>query len=283
MCGRFLLMTSGKNIAEEFGLADFPELFPRYNVAPTQPVLAVRAGATGREAALLRWGLVAPWAKDAKVAPINARAETAADKPMFRHALRKKRCLIPADGFYEWLARAGEKRKQPYCFRPRDERPIAFAGLWERWEGPEGPVESCAILTTEANELVRPVYDRMPVIPLPEQHWVEWLDVRLQDAAAVVPLLRPYPADAMRTHPVGPTIGNPRNDGPSAWGRCGRGGHRLSRPATRPPAQALPEDDWPLTPETKNRVFTRAGRPPAPSSGQTRGGLPGVLRELRRG
>jgi putative SOS response-associated peptidase YedK len=213
MCGRFLLMTSGKDIAEEYGLSDFPELFPRYNIAPTQPVLAVRAGATGREAALLRWGLIAPWAKDAKVAPINARSETAADKPMFRHALRKKRCLIPADGFYEWLSRAGEKRKQPFCFRPRDERPFAFAGLWERWQGPEGPVESCAILTTEANELVRPVHDRMPVI-LPEQHWSAWLDAGLQDAAAVVPLLRPYPADAMRAHPVGPAVNNPRNHGP---------------------------------------------------------------------
>jgi putative SOS response-associated peptidase YedK len=141
MCGRFLLMTSGKDIAEFFDLAAPPELFPRYNVAPTQPVLGVRAGAAGREAALLRWGLVPPWAKDAKQAPINARAETAADKPMFRTALRKRRCLIPASGFYEWVALAGEKRKQPYCFRPRDEEVFAFAGLWERWQGPAGPVD----------------------------------------------------------------------------------------------------------------------------------------------
>jgi putative SOS response-associated peptidase YedK len=200
-------------LAEAFDLAGFPDLAPRYNIAPTQPVAAVRAGEAGRECVRLRWGLVPSWARDTKQAPINARAETAADKPMFRAALRKKRCLIPADGFYEWLARAGEKRKQPYCFRPRDERPFAFAGLWERWEGPEGPVESCAILTTEANELVRPVHDRMPVI-LPAQHWMEWLDVRLQDAAELVPLLRPYPADAMRAHPVGPAVNNPRNHGP---------------------------------------------------------------------
>jgi putative SOS response-associated peptidase YedK len=213
MCGRFLLMTSGRDVAEEFSLADFPELFPRYNIAPTQAVLAVRAAVAGREGALLRWGLVPSWARDTKQAPINARAETAADKPMFRAALRKRRCLIPADGFYEWVALAGEKRKQPHCFRPRDGRPWAFAGLWERWEGPEGVVESCAILTTEANELVRPVHERMPVI-LPAQHWPAWLDPAAQDAAAVVPLLRPYPADAMRAYPVGPLVNNPRNDGP---------------------------------------------------------------------
>ncbi len=212
MCGRFLLLTSGRDVAEAFDLAGPPELFPRYNVAPTQPVLAVRAGATGREAALLRWGLVPPWAKDAKQAPINARSETAADKPTFRHAMRKRRCLVPADGFYEWAVVGG--RKQPYCFRPPGERPWAFAGLWERWEGPGGPVESCAILTTGANDLVQPVHDRMPVI-LPERHWPAWLDTGLQDAAELVPLLRPYPADAMRAYPVGLTVSNPRNDGPA--------------------------------------------------------------------
>jgi putative SOS response-associated peptidase YedK len=212
-CGRFLLFSDGATRAGLFDLAGFPELAPRYNIAPTQPVAAVRAGGAGREFVRLRWGLVAPWAKDTKVAPINARAETAADKPLFRAALRKRRCLIPASGFYEWVALAGEKRKQPYCFRSRDERrPFAFAGLWERWEGPDGPVESCAILTTEANELVRPVHDCMPVI-LPQQHWAAWLDRVAQDAAALVPL-RPVPADAMRAYPVGPLVSNPRNDGP---------------------------------------------------------------------
>jgi putative SOS response-associated peptidase YedK len=212
MCGRFLLMTSGKDAAETYGLADAPELFSRYNIAPTQPVLAARAGAAGlREATLLRWGLVPSWAKDLKQAPINARAETAADKPMFRAALRKRRCLIPASGFYEWAVVAG--RKQPYCFRPLDERPFAFAGLWERWEGESGPVESCAILTTTANELVRPIHERMPVI-LPAQHWAAWLDPQMQDAVALAPLLRPYPADAMRAYAVSQLVNNPRNDGP---------------------------------------------------------------------
>ena len=213
MCGRFLLLTSGKDVAERFDLEGPPELLPRYNIAPTQPVAAVRPGDTGRECVRLRWGLVPSWSRDTKVAPINARAETAADKPLFRAALRKRRCLIPASGFYEWLALAGEKRKQPYCFRPGDERPWAFAGLWERWLGPDGPVESCAILTTEANELVRPVHDRMPVI-LPRLYWQEWLDRDSQDAAAVVPLLRPYPAGAMRAYPVSLLVNNPRNDRP---------------------------------------------------------------------
>ncbi len=212
MCGRFLLLSSGREVAEAFDLTGFPELAPRYNIAPTQPVLAVRAADTGREAALLRWGLVPPWAKDMKQAPINARAETAADKPTFRHALRKRRCLVPADGFYEWAAAGG--RKQPYCFRPWAGRPWAFAGLWERWQGPEGPLESCAILTTEANELVRPVHDRMPVI-LPERYWAAWLDAGLQGAGELLPLLRSFPSDAMRAYPVGPRVGNPRNDGPA--------------------------------------------------------------------
>jgi putative SOS response-associated peptidase YedK len=213
MCGRFLLFSDAPTLAGLFDLAGFPELAPRYNIAPTQPVAAVRSGEAGRECVRLRWGLVPSWSRDTKVAPINARAETAADKPLFRAALRKRRCLVPASGFYEWLALAGGKRKQPYCFRPGDERPWALAALWERWQGPDSPVESCAILTTEANELVRPVHERMPVI-LPERHWSAWLDPALQEAGQLVPLLLPYPADAMRAYPVGLAVNNPRNDGP---------------------------------------------------------------------
>jgi putative SOS response-associated peptidase YedK len=213
MCGRFSLFTPTPVLAEAFDLAGLPELAPRYNIAPTQPVAAVRSGEAGRECVWLRWGLVPPWSRDMKQAPINARAETAADKPLFRVALRKRRCLVPASGFYEWLALAGGKRKQPYCFRHGDERPWAFAGLWERWEGPGGPVESCAILTTEANELVRPVHDRMPVI-LPRQHWAAWLDPMQQEAGELVQLLRPYPAEAMRAYPIGGLVNNPRNDRP---------------------------------------------------------------------
>jgi putative SOS response-associated peptidase YedK len=207
MCGRFLLFSDGPTLAARFDLTSFPELAPRYNIAPTQPVTAVRAAGGGREWAALRWGLVPSWARDARQAPINARAETAAEKATFRAALRKRRCLVPADGFYEWATLG--RRKQPFCFRPWDGRPLALAGLWERWEGPAGPVESCAVLTTEANELVRPVHDRMPVI-LPERHWAAWLDPAWQDAAALAPLLRPFPSDALRAYPVG----DPRHDGP---------------------------------------------------------------------
>jgi putative SOS response-associated peptidase YedK len=160
---------------------------------------------------------VAPWAKDTRVAPINARAQTAAGKPLFRAALRKRRCLVPAGGLYEWLALAGGKRKQPYCFRPGDEDLWAFAGLWERWPGPDGPVENCATLTTGANDLVRPVHERMPVI-LPERHWSAGLDPALQEVGELMPLLRPCPADAMRAYPVGALVSNPCNDGPACLG-----------------------------------------------------------------
>jgi putative SOS response-associated peptidase YedK len=220
MCGRFLLFSDASSLASHFDLAGLPELAPRYNIAPTQPVAAVRAGEAGRELVRLRWGLVPPWSRDMTQAPINARAETAAEKPMFRAALRKRRCLVPASGFYEWLALAGQKQKQPYCFRPREERPWAFAGLWERWQGPDGPVESCAIRTTEANELVRSVHDRMPVI-VPQRHFGAWLDPLAQDAAELLPLLRPYPADAMRAYTVGPLVSNPRNDVPECLAPAG--------------------------------------------------------------
>jgi putative SOS response-associated peptidase YedK len=216
MCGRFLLFSSGPKVAEEFDLTGPPELAPRYNIAPTQQVAAVRAAGSGRELVRLRWGLVPSWSRDAKQAPINARSETAADKPTFRHSFRKKRCLIPADGFFEWVALGG--RKQPYYFHPPDGRLWAFAGLWEHWQGPDGPVESCCILTTAANELVRPVHDRMPMI-LPRQDWEAWLGPAVQEAGALLPLLRPYPADAMRAYPVSLLVNNPRNDRPA----CGAG------------------------------------------------------------
>ncbi len=187
-----------------------PLLAPRYNIAPSQPVPVVRAADAGREWVNLRWGLVPSWAKDAKLAQINARAETAPDKPMFRSAFRKRRCLIPASGFYEWQATGG-KRKQPFCIRLADDKPFAFAGLWERWEGPDGPVESCCILTTEANDLVRPIHDRMPVI-LDPRHFDQWLDPKQRDAAALAPLLRPFAVDAMKAYPVSPWVNDPRHD-----------------------------------------------------------------------
>src|ERR1700676_4923775 len=173
MCGRFFILASPGELADLFQLAGVPDLAPRYNIAPTQPVAVVRAADQARELVRLRWGLIPSWSKDAKMAQINARSEPAAGKPMFRTAFRKRRCLIPASGFYEWKATGG-KKKQPFCIRLADDKPFAFAGLWDRWEGPDGPVESCCILTTDANELVRPIHDRMPVI-LDPRYFDQWL------------------------------------------------------------------------------------------------------------
>jgi len=209
MCGRFYLFSTGAVVADLFDLAGAPDLAARFNIAPSQPVAVVRLSEHGRELVPLRWGLIPSWAKDAKFAPINARSETAADKPTFRHSMRKRRCLVPADGFYEWMRRG--KAKQPFCFRLHDDQPFAFAGLWERWEGPAGPVETCCILTTEANELVRPVHDRMPVM-LERQYFGQWLDSTEQDAEALTWMLRPYRADAMRAYSVGSLVNSPKND-----------------------------------------------------------------------
>jgi putative SOS response-associated peptidase YedK len=211
MCGRFVLSSSPKVIAEIFHALNVPELLPkRYNIAPTQDIASVRQGASGRELAWLRWGLIAPWAKDAKIAPINAQAETAATKPFFRHAMKKRRCLVPADGYYEWKATGG-KAKQPYLFAPADGKPFAFAGLWEAAELKGEQVESCAVLTTNANELAAPVHSRMPVI-LPAQAYDAWLDPANQDAGSLQELLRPYPAGRMRCYPVSTWVNNPRHD-----------------------------------------------------------------------
>ncbi|HKI36710.1 MAG TPA: SOS response-associated peptidase [Gemmataceae bacterium] len=216
MCGRFTLFASGDELARLFGFetAGVPALEPRYNVAPTQPVAAVRLDDGRRALVLLRWGLIPSWAKDPGIGNslINARSETAAEKPSFRSAFRQRRCLVPASGFYEWQATGG-KHKQPYHFRRRDGKPFAFAGLWERWHDGDGqPVETCAILTTEANAVVRPVHDRMPVI-LPPGDFAAWLDPRTP-GAEVGALLRPYPAEEMTGVPVGRYVSNPRNEGP---------------------------------------------------------------------
>jgi putative SOS response-associated peptidase YedK len=209
MCGRFYLFSTGVAVADLFDLDGPVEVAPRYNIAPSQAVAVVRLGDHGRELVPLRWGFIPSWAKDAKFAPINARSETAADKPTFRSAMRKRRCLVPADGFYEWMRQG--KAKQPFCFRLLDDKPFAFAGLWDRWEGPSGPVETCCILTTAANELVRPAHDRMPVI-LERPNFEQWLDPAEQDAEALAWMLRPYRAEAMRGYPVSPLVNSPKND-----------------------------------------------------------------------
>jgi putative SOS response-associated peptidase YedK len=198
MCGRFVLHSRPDVVALYFGLSQVPAYAPRYNIAPGAQVLVVR----GEGAALARWGLVPHWAKDPSIGAkmINARAETAAHKPAFRDAYRLRRCLIPANGFYEW--QRGPKGKQPYCIVPARDELFAFAGLWERWRD----LETCTILTTEANEAVRPIHDRMPVIVARESQR-EWLQGR-EDR------LSPCPPGAVRAYPVGAAVNDARNDSP---------------------------------------------------------------------
>ncbi len=216
MCGRFTLSTPAETLAEIFELTETPQLPPRYNIAPTDAVATVRLPAedTERELALLRWGLIPPWAKDPAVGSrmINARAETVATNPAFRSAFRRRRCLIPSTGFYEW--QRVERRKQPFYIRMRDGLPFAFAGLWEHWEGPDGAaIESCTLITTEPSDLVRPVHDRMPVILDPKDYEL-WLDPSVQTPDRLQPLLRPYPSEQMVAYPVSPWVNNPAHDDP---------------------------------------------------------------------
>lgn len=193
------------------------QLALRYNVAPTQQVPVVRTDASHRQLTTMHWGLIPSWAKDAKIAcsTINARAETIAEKPAFRTALKKRRCLVVADGYYEWL-KVG-KAKQPYLYEVDGGKAFAFAGLWEQWWGPEGrfetPLESCTILTTDANRLAREVHNRMPVILSPRDYDV-WLDAAVKTIDDLRYLFEPYPDDAMSVRPVSTYVNNARNEGP---------------------------------------------------------------------
>lgn len=219
MCGRFSLTTPGELIAETFGLEEAPELAPRYNIAPTQPILAVRRPHEGdpRELVPLRWGLVGPGLRDPSEGPplINARAETAARKPAFREAFRVRRCLVPADAFYEWRGAGG--RRQPVRFSLTGGGVFALAGLWAPATLPDtGTLGSCVILTSEPNPLVAEVHDRMPVI-LPPDTWARWLDPAPATADALLPLLGPLPAEAMRAVEVDRAVNDVRNDGPECW------------------------------------------------------------------
>jgi putative SOS response-associated peptidase YedK len=215
MCGRFTLTVSARVLADLFDVVDIPEVAPRYNIAPTQPVLVVRSAVDRRrESAEPRWGLIPSWAKDPKMGArmINARAETVASKPSFRSAVRRRRCLIPADGFYEW--RKLEGTKQPYLIRFSDRRAFALAGLWERWHDPEGqPLDSCTIITTTPNPIVEELHDRMPVI-LPSQHFEEWLEPEPMRAPRLQELLAPHPPEGMEAFAVSKRVNSPRNDDP---------------------------------------------------------------------
>ena len=214
MCGRFTLTSNLDELQGRFGfLSEFTDHEPRYNIAPTQPVLTVTNDGR-RRGELMRWGLVPFWAKDLKVGTrmINAVGETASAKPAFRAAFKKRRCLVLANGFYEW--RKEGKLKIPTYIYPRNGDPMAFAGLWETWQSPEGQViRSCTIITTVANPFIQPVHHRMPVI-LSGETQALWLDPLTEDREILEPLLIPAPADLLTSHPVSDTVNSARNPGP---------------------------------------------------------------------
>jgi putative SOS response-associated peptidase YedK len=219
MCGRFTLRAPADQLAMLFGLSSEPVLVPRYNIAPTQPVGLVRVekATSAREWALAIWGLIPSWAKDPSIGArmINARSETVAEKPSFRAAYKRRRCLIPADGFYEWQKLGS--RKQPYLFDMADGAPFAFAGLWEHWIGADGSeLETCTILTTAPNQLVERVHNRMPVIvdPFDYEDWLGSGGDDPRDHLAILPhLLRPFDAGKMKAVPVSTYVSNSRNEG----------------------------------------------------------------------
>ena len=215
MCGRYKLSRRKQLVEEYFESAQWDDDWPpRYNIAPTQPIPVIRQHPKEpvRELSLVRWGLIPSWAGDSSAAArmINARSETAATKPAFRDALKSRRCLIPADGFYEWM-RTG-KTKQPFCFEVSEGELFAFAGLWDRWKDASGKaIETCSILTTTANAVTSPVHDRMPVILDPDSFDL-WLDPGMTNVAAASQMLKPYDARLMRWYPVSSRINRVSND-----------------------------------------------------------------------
>ena len=223
MCGRFTLIEPGTTLAAFLDALDrpfivpfFPAYTPRFNIAPTQTVLGIRVQPNGDkvEAVKLRWGLVPSWSKSLTgPALFNARAETVAEKPSFRTAFKRRRCLIPADGFYEWRT-ISPKQKKPHYITLRSGQPFAFAGLWESWHPPNGPpVESCTIITTAANVFMQPLHDRMPVILSPKEYGA-WIDPELTEPEQLLPMLNQYPGEEMAEHSVSPLVVSVRNDLP---------------------------------------------------------------------
>jgi putative SOS response-associated peptidase YedK len=212
MCGRLTLRATGRSLAKGFGMAKGPIILPRYNIAPTQDILAVRLDDEGqKEFCLLRWGLIPEWAEDPSIGAklINARAEAVRTKPAFRQAFRCRRCLIPADGFYEWQTQGHEK--QPMLIARRDGRPFAFAGLWEQWHSGGRIKESCTIITTDADEFLSDAQDRMPIIISPDDY-DRWLSADPDDAEEF--LHHPASTDELTMFPVSRIVNNPHNDVP---------------------------------------------------------------------
>jgi len=217
MCGRYVRKTTRRQLAQWFGVdvSELPDFGPSYNVAPQtfQPIVRLNRDTGQREIVLLRWGLIPYWSKDSKIgySTINAKAETITTAPAFREAIRRRRCLVPADAFYEWQ-KLDAKTKQPFAIALSNGEPYALAGLWERWREPNSrePLETFTIITTDANEVVEPMHDRMPVIVEPK-NYERWL-AAADSAHLPLDLLRPYPAEKMTAWKVDPRVGNVRND-----------------------------------------------------------------------
>jgi putative SOS response-associated peptidase YedK len=241
MCGRYAITTAPEAMRQLFGYMEQPNFPPRYNVAPTQPVPIVRLHQGKRQFALVRWGLVPAWVKDPKTFSLLhvARGESVNEKPAFRNAMRRRRCLVPADGFYEW-SEFGE-RKRPFFIRARSAGPIAFAGLWETWEGPNGEeVDSVAIITTPANRLIGAIAQRMPAI-LPAGAFDLWLDCAAVDAQTAAAFIVPAPEAMLEAYPVSTAVNRTANDGPELIAPVSA--QDLSAPEPPAPKRARKPDD----------------------------------------
>src|SRR6267154_5567299 len=213
MCGRYVIKTPPALMRQAFGYGEQPNFPPRYNVAPTQPIPVVRLVDGRREFALVRWGLIPSWVKDPRGFTLlfNARGESAAEKPAFRNAMKRRRCLFPADGFYEW--KQDGKNKRPYFVRLKGGGPMAFAGLWESWMGPNGEeVETAAIVTTAASRSIAHIHDRMPVI-VPPEAFDFWLDPNV-DAEMAASVIAPAPDGLLESYPVSSAVNRAANDTP---------------------------------------------------------------------
>jgi len=234
MCGRYTVISTPEALRALFGYAEQPNFPPRYNVAPTQPIAIVRLVEGKRQFALVRWGLLPSWVKDPKTFTllINARGETAAEKPAFRAAMKRRRCLIPADGFYEWQA-TGD-RKRPFYVHAKSGAPLAFAGLWETWTGPNGEeLETAAIVTTRANRTLSPIHERMPVI-VPPDAFDLWLDGANVDATTAAALIQPAPDNLLEAYEISTAVNRTANDNPKLLEPVGP---NQSAPAPQPAAE----------------------------------------------
>ena len=252
MCGRYAITSTPEAIRQLLGYLEQPNFPPRYNVAPTQPIPIVRLEHGARKFALVRWGLIPGWVEDPKKFSlvINARSDNVTTKPAFRNAMRYRRCLVPADGFYEWQA-VGPGAKRPFYIRRKDGAPIAFAGLWEVWSGPNGEeMETAAIVTTDANRTLRPLHDRMPVMLAPEAYEM-WLDCRNVDAETAAALLIPAPDGLLEAYPISTAVNRVANDDASLIARVDAAGQVASVQATSPvpkpekPAKRKKDDKQP--------------------------------------